>query len=1377
MNLLRALMIGSMVAVSGAVSAQNTLLPASRAMTFNNPPSPPANCGYFHADWTHVGPLPSGVSSKRWLLAGTNHTHTTGWALTACRTGTSRWLGNTIPPSYYVDATKTNYQANLQNALSAKIESPYYPEGIGTVYFEAINVNSSVPVDVAVEWATNMVDVANASVTNLFLAAETGTFVYNWQTLDTLSLNAQSANEFTRYQRVLNWREAARFRIRRSSFVSDMATEDALVAVDNIRASYPPSDVAVRFPEMPFVPGYPAAGSNVTLRCFVDNVDMNAPNSNDTRTVTCHYRWRYLDQASNAWAAAVMTLADAGDGAGNGERYEVVLPAHPAEGVLDYYVTCAFGGYRYKPTDYTLGNYVYYANAEGSETLSPRTLWSDGLAGRPFSVRLRPFAATYGAVQMIVDQQADPVEMRLTGDDEWSGWVPCRSIGDRLSVQFRGFGRCVEGASSVSGGAVCWTDAAVAAPRGLPCAGVCGETNENARLTLAVEGGNYVRLTFNSRTRAFTACRAEYQTFNAWTAPYDVFTSGTDSGMSVPLSNTFDTWPTHVAPSLGEFFAYEPAVTNVQATPFATGAGWTAIRAGHVRERLAVTDGNAPSGASGFRNVALCLQGGPSASGLGALYTTAASRTDGLGEISLKHRLRQSLGRYDIAYQCNGFTNRNYAVLANLRAETSLSPEHPSLSVIGYYQDADHFYEFRMSQTTNAANLTLSGDKRMLFELYKWTDGVPYRLASVLPTSQDAVLTAFTPVEFRIYNTSASATEIRCRFGTAAWSQLLAYTDSGTVGGPALSSGSYGFLSSNCRSVFSYVRTQPTTASAVLTGSPFEVLSQVHTVYLSQIADWHLPAGRFSPTPEACAPDGIYSVVPTQTVGVYLMASDRESPVSPASPDDPGWTKVAEVACSSFGYATNRVVVGDWRAQHVMVRNLGRDDGLAVDVAVDEVKLTPWRGQTVSDSAAALSGDWVATEALTVSNAAEQAVSVLLDHGHADPGQQQTLRSPLLTDGMGVFEFDCRVLRAPVRLKIQRAMADQPDTWSDVARWETNAVTEGFVHVRTSQEMGVPGYLRVLNAVDGVCTNAAVLIDQALAWNTPPAGPDSWVAYNAKISAADPSRIWLDGSKACFLNTSPTQEARPVMDLHEPYLQTPVLTNGLGTLTFLARAYGTNETATLRLLASTNGWNAADHQWFEVHRFEGISNSQYRAFSYTPEDGRGYSSLRLATSTSGGAKRVCLEEVSVAEPPAAALPPLSQRIPAGVQRAAAFYADWLQRCGLAQADLSKMDAERFDSAWLFDQNPVTFLSGEVRITEMSLDADTVHGRFVLQAVNESGRSEIDHLNGRLVLLGSAALTEPFVEIADVSAAAGTGQMGLPKAAAALFVKLAVVFPE
>ena len=187
-----------------------------------------------------------------------------------------------------------------------------------------------------------------------------------------------------------------------------------------------------------------------------------------------------------------------------------------------------------------------------------------------------------------------------------------------------------------------------------------------------------------------------------------------------------------------------------------------------------------------------------------------------------------------------------------------------------------------------------------------------------------------------------------------------------------------------------------------------------------------------------------------------------------------------------------------------------------------------------------------------------------------------------------------------------------------------------------SAYMGLPapmnGYVRVLNDRRGGYTNAFVEIDNAVVWDEPELQPNAWRAYNARITSTDTNRVLLDESAACFLNNSQTADTSPPQLEFEPYLQSPILSNGLGRLSFYARAYTNGPGATLYLYASTNGWNAPEDRWFPIGQFANITNTLYKLFTFEPVDGRAYDAIKLGTSTSVGARRVCLEEIVLTEP-------------------------------------------------------------------------------------------------------------------------------------------------
>jgi len=971
-----------------SVVAQDSVgLPVERRMLFNAWPAfLPGS--YYHRSWTHVGPPP--FLMDRWMLPGTNHYHSSGWRLTACRTGTSAGETgsgvNFIPPlSYPAQGIQTNWQANLQNTLDAKIESPFYPEGIGTLYFDAINVKPLEPTEITVEIATNMLEYIylGGDVTNVMYEYESEQFSNNWQVLDVLTLNAASSSDFTRYQRLLQCRTPARFRIRRTGSVYSgygSRLDNALTAIDNICASYPPADVVMERPAVVFEPAYPAVDQTCKIRCEVSNIgtNNNELTGYSNRWMTVWYRWRYLDQMSNDWQSAEMGYVDT-SGVGNGELYEAELPVESRVGDLEYYFVCAFQGYRYRH----LSNYADPPYEYATEWLSPRALRGDAVAagGREFYTRLRPYPSPYEAVWVVTGPYYDenPIPMTLVSNDVWRGMIPLANGGQtNLQFYFRGDRKYDPATVTVQDDPVYWAEHDQALVGTVPFGGVCAtyaDRLEVRPMNVTALGGSFVQVTFDANSREYMTRRAEYQDFNDWVAPPDVFTDSNGQVAKQRFSNTFDSWPANGTQTVDEFFRGYPAQTNVYSTtPFDTINGWKSGSSAYVVDRLRADASNRPDGVDQrfFRNVAIRLQGGEAGLGLGYIHNQEGSTLpDGIDRISFKCRLGQVVSRNEVVYYTQGFLEQNYLVRANVEAAPDMSPQEPSLSVVGYYTSRDSFYEYRMTQVPNIGDLTQ--DKRVRHELYKWRDGVPHRLASNT-TGQDFNLAGGrTTVELRMF-TSGNTTALRCKFGLT--DNVLQVDDSGTTGGAALTSGTCGFLSAECRAGFSKVYSQPTASgAAAVPGADLTLLlPDSDPGFDDAIRKWSVaPSSRWE---TGGAPRGIYAVIPVQKLGVYLQQTKFGTSDPPQGAGTSYWEPFKEVELTGFGYHAYDVPVYAWRSHFLMLQVLGRTDDQRIDVVVDEIKLSSWRGQESSDLSPGEDEDsnkgenyeWVASEAWVITN-------------------------------------------------------------------------------------------------------------------------------------------------------------------------------------------------------------------------------------------------------------------------------------------------------------------------------------------------------------------------------------------------------------------------
>ena len=313
--------------------------------------------------WVHTGPKPVNMKPLKYLLAGTNHVMyandgTKYWELENCRAGSASVIAatrNYIPWSKTTKAITAPYAANIpmtddgagsvgsvvmRNAEDACIYSPYYEEGIGTIYFDAVNsfvndTSTRLVLEIATEvkasayaegvrftsslddygvmdWRVcpfELFTVANAALSKIESAA----------TNVVLSSTASGDGLFYRMRSTLNYCGPIRFRIRRVNKAAGAIDTAGLILVDNIIASYPPMraelnrygtdyDESLKGSEVlgcggdftvPFL-AYQGEGAqaHVFVSFYTNTASKLAAKINNPRLV---YRWRYLNQIVGDW--------------------------------------------------------------------------------------------------------------------------------------------------------------------------------------------------------------------------------------------------------------------------------------------------------------------------------------------------------------------------------------------------------------------------------------------------------------------------------------------------------------------------------------------------------------------------------------------------------------------------------------------------------------------------------------------------------------------------------------------------------------------------------------------------------------------------------------------------------------------------------------------------------------------------------------------------------------------------------------------------------------------------------------------------------------------------------------------------------------------
>ena len=417
--------------------------------------------------WTHEPDLDNSVTATRYLLHGTTHILYSSegeplWRLINCRAGyvVAGTSGrNTLPCSRnaeisfvpgassltspvaaYNDQNKkinvfsnsTNACIVLQNSLEAKVYSPFYKDGIGTLYFDMVNsfANATDGV-IALQIATNLTeeamlvgDVAFEDVDKQVEFDKWDSY-YNWQTVPMtlleingtsivntmenvtnllMTVNDGGSRHYFRSRTKFNYYGPMRFRICRLTIDPGTGSADArgLILIDNVIASYPPATIKLERYGDPYDPSLTGtsvigcvgdfdkpfltyADTSVNTRLhfsWVTNFQgvaqelrLSAPRFN--------YRWRYLDQKVNDWKYVTLTtnknVTTAGrvdflSFASNTQLVSVAgIPLADGVGDLEYFYSATVTAPYYAPRDYANDTVSMFGKIPGTAN----TTWTE----------------------------------------------------------------------------------------------------------------------------------------------------------------------------------------------------------------------------------------------------------------------------------------------------------------------------------------------------------------------------------------------------------------------------------------------------------------------------------------------------------------------------------------------------------------------------------------------------------------------------------------------------------------------------------------------------------------------------------------------------------------------------------------------------------------------------------------------------------------------------------------------------------------------------------------------------------------------------------------------------------------------------------------
>ena len=418
--------------------------------------------------WVHVG---SRNVSARYLLAGTNHVMYAGdvklWELQQCRAGSGTVVGdsgrNYIPWSPTARSILDNNVTNIpedsngekevgtismRNMTTARIYSPYYAEGIGTIYFDAVNsFVAAHDIELDVQIATNAVDgvdfaTADNSDDNFdwrpcrfdVFAVTDGTTLTQLNTVPTnilvLASEAGGSALFYRVRACINYYGPMRFRIRRLNATGGAADTTGLAMIDNLIASYPPMTATLGRYGVDYdksLNGSDVIGVQGDLSAPLLSVGQTniVPYANFSFTTNAavttaakilnpmfYYRWRYLNQKISEWRTiefdqATITSDSVGTTNLVGNNF---LELNDGTGDLEYYFAATLDAPYYAVRDYAFTGAspkVGYGNGwtEQISAITNRATYTaaDALpsGGTDWFTRIREGASDYAHIRIV----------------------------------------------------------------------------------------------------------------------------------------------------------------------------------------------------------------------------------------------------------------------------------------------------------------------------------------------------------------------------------------------------------------------------------------------------------------------------------------------------------------------------------------------------------------------------------------------------------------------------------------------------------------------------------------------------------------------------------------------------------------------------------------------------------------------------------------------------------------------------------------------------------------------------------------------------------------------------------------------------------------
>ena len=466
----------------------------------------------------------------------------------------------------------------MQNVVGAAVYSKFFEDGVGTIYFDAVNGwtdgegETGENYKLRIEYATvtaggdpatdensaegeddwyGQLDGQWKPVGSVTLYKRDGTaeFVEEKVESNVFALavrNGGTVDNFYRVAVTLNTQEPLRFRIVRETAVSSSIygpDEGGLIVLDNLIVSYPPMRAELNPTghyddanalkrgatllghELATTVPFPAAGEanafgRAVCTTFTNALDKAADPRTFVSAAKMHYRWRYLSQEVEDWKSVDLDPMN-----GFLSTKPLELPAR--QGDVEFWYDATLCAPFYKYVDYS-GTGLGVPRSEEVAVMTNRQQ-AAGLptGGKDWFFRLRSGASAWEGVNLVLTNVTEKGRASLSGtypmelleDDMWRALVPIKEEAEGFcDVLFVGLNRMAPGAEKLTGEKVVF-GAAAAATNAVPSNGTCEDGG--APISFKIDhNANYYEIRFSTKFMTWSLARAEYQNFNHWHDAY-----------------------------------------------------------------------------------------------------------------------------------------------------------------------------------------------------------------------------------------------------------------------------------------------------------------------------------------------------------------------------------------------------------------------------------------------------------------------------------------------------------------------------------------------------------------------------------------------------------------------------------------------------------------------------------------------------------------------------------------------------------------------------------------------------------------------------------------------------------------------------------------